>query len=82
MPAPAPEDTVEPEPRPMSRVVPSLPTLPPPNEERMRPGLESKVWGGQASIEEIRMLKAICSRMGDHGCRDRAYEILKKQQDQ
>ncbi len=42
----------------------------------MRPDLEAKVWAERGSIDEIRMLKAICSRMGDHVCRDRAHQML------
>jgi hypothetical protein len=38
------------------------------------------VWGGKASIDEIRMLKAICSHMGDRACRDRANTMLKQKQ--
>jgi hypothetical protein len=77
--APPPEPTAEAETRPMIRVVPSLPPLPPPDMERTRQELEPKVWKGEASIEEIRMLKAVCSVMGDRGCRDRAAAMLRKQ---
>ena len=77
MPRPA---AVGPEPRQESRVVPSLPTLAPPDEDQLRRTLEPKVWSGDASIEEIRMLKAICSDKGDHACRDRASEMLKRKE--
>jgi hypothetical protein len=32
-------------------------------------------------VDEIRMLKAICSHMGDHACRNRAAEMLRKKQE-
>lgn len=54
----------------------------PPDEAAMRRALEPKVWGGRASIEEIRLLKAICSHMGDRACRDRANTMLKQKQTQ
>lgn len=54
----------------------------PPDEAAMRRALEPKVWGGRASIEEIRLLKAICSHMGDRACRDRANAMLKQKQSQ
>jgi len=54
----------------------------PPDEAAMRRALEPKVWGGRASIEEIRLLKAICSHMGDRACRDRANAMLKQKQAQ
>lgn len=45
-----------------------------------RRNLEPKVWGGKASIEEIRMLRAICIHLGDSACRDRATAMLKQKQ--
>jgi hypothetical protein len=45
-------------------------------ENEMRRQLEPKVWAGQASTDEIRMLKAICSHQGDRACRDRAAKLL------
>jgi ABC transport system ATP-binding/permease protein len=54
----------------------------PPDEAAMRRALEPKVWGGRASIEEIRLLKAICSHMGDRACRERANTMLKQKQQQ
>jgi pSer/pThr/pTyr-binding forkhead associated (FHA) protein len=59
-------------------VVTALPQQGPPNEEQLRRQLEPKVWGGRGSVEEIKMLKAICSHLGDHACRNRASEMLKK----
>lgn len=47
------------------------------DEAAIRRGLENKVWGGKATVDEIRMLKAICSHMGDRQCRDRAAAMLK-----
>ena len=51
-------------------------------EAVMRKQLEPKVWGGHASIAEIKMLIAICGHMGDSGCRTRARELLKKKLEQ
>jgi ABC transport system ATP-binding/permease protein len=68
-------------PAPQSTVVQNLPNQGPPNEEQIRRSLEPKVWGGRASIDEIKMLKAICSHLGDHACRNRASEALKKKQE-
>jgi hypothetical protein len=48
------------------------------DEERLRDALAPKVWSGHAGTEEIRMLKAICSHLGDRACRDRAAEALAK----
>ncbi|APR82313.1 Hypothetical protein A7982_07662 [Minicystis rosea] len=63
------------------KVVAPLPAQGPPNEEAMRRALEPKVWGGRASLEEIRMLKAICSHMGDHACRNRAAEMYNRKKE-
>lgn len=50
-----------------------------PREEiEVRKQLEPKVWAGRASVDEIRMLKAICSHQGDRACRDRAAKELAK----
>jgi hypothetical protein len=54
----------------------------PPDEDALRKALEPKVWAGRASIEEIRMLKAICSHLGNRACRDRAAAELKKKMEQ
>jgi pSer/pThr/pTyr-binding forkhead associated (FHA) protein len=62
-------------------VVQNLPNSGPPNEDQIRRSLENKVWGGRGSIDEIRMLKAICSHAGDKACRNRANEMLKKKQE-
>jgi ABC transport system ATP-binding/permease protein len=45
-------------------------------EKRKR--LEPKVWSGKASIDEIKLLKAICNHMGDDSCRARAQAMLPK----
>jgi hypothetical protein len=47
-----------------------------PTEEEMRRQLEPKVWSGKASVDEIRMLKAICAHMHDAPCRSRAAAAL------
>jgi serine/threonine protein kinase len=49
-------------------------------EAQMRRQLEPRVWSGRGSVDDIRMLKAICSHMGDHACRARAAEMLKKKE--
>jgi hypothetical protein len=40
--------------------------------------LMPKVWSGMASLEEIRMLKALCSQVGDHNCRDKAAAMYQQ----
>jgi pSer/pThr/pTyr-binding forkhead associated (FHA) protein len=52
------------------------------DEAAMRRSLEGKVWSGKASVEEIRMLKAICSHQGDRACRERANAMLKQKLEQ
>lgn len=63
----------------------SPPTPPPaqgpPDEAAMRRALEPKVWGNRATLEEVRLLKAICSHMGDKTCRNRANAILQQMQE-
>jgi hypothetical protein len=49
-----------------------------PTEESLRRALEPKVWGGTATREEIKMLKAICSHLGDRACRERASAALQR----
>ena len=48
-------------------------------EARARAQLEPKVWNGRATLEEIRMLRAICKHMGDRPCSDRAAALLANQ---
>lgn len=66
--------------KPETTTTPPVTGNAPPNEAAIRRSLEPKVWGGKASIDEIRMLKAICSHMGDRACRDRANAMLKQKQ--
>ena len=47
------------------------------DEDAKRLALEPKVWSGKASIDEIRTLKALCSHLQNHECRDRASAMLK-----
>ena len=47
-------------------------------EDAKRKALEPKVFGGRGTIDDIRMLKAICSHLGNRECRDRASALLKK----
>jgi uncharacterized coiled-coil protein SlyX len=48
------------------------------DEREMRRELEPKVFAGRGTVEEIRMLKAICAAQGDRACRDRASALLPK----
>ena len=68
-----PTKTAEPTPTPVS--APPAPGAP--DEAAIRKSLEPKVWAGKGSINDIKMLKAICSHMGDRACRDRAGAMLK-----
>jgi hypothetical protein len=43
-----------------------------------RADLEAKVFEGNATAKEIRLLKRICTRIGDVDCRERAEEMLKE----
>jgi serine/threonine protein kinase len=62
---------------------PSTTTAGPPDEAAMRRSLEPKVWNGNATIEEMRLLKAICQHMGDMQCRNRVNALIQqKQQEQ
>ena len=51
-------------------------------EDARRKALEPKVFGGRGTIDDIRMLKAICSHLGNRECRDRASALLKKKIEQ
>ena len=51
-------------------------------EDARRKALEPKVFGGRGTIEDIKMLKAICAHLGNHDCRDHASAILKKKLEQ
>ncbi|UQA59206.1 PEGA domain-containing protein [Polyangium aurulentum] len=51
---------------------------PVPREEvELRAKIEPKVWGGKATVQEIKLLKSLCAQHGDLACRDRADAILK-----
>lgn len=52
---------------------------PPPAMVQQRAQLEPKAWAGKATLDEIRLLRAICSYMADRACRDRAAALLKAQ---
>jgi len=62
----------------------STTTLPPQpgtiDEAAIRKGIENKVWSGKATIDEIKMLIAICKHQKDQVCRDRANAMLKQKQ--
>ena len=51
-------------------------------EDQQRKALEPKVYSGKATIDEIRLLKAICSHLSNRECRDKAAAILKKKLEQ
>ncbi|MBK8251946.1 MAG: FHA domain-containing protein [Polyangiaceae bacterium] len=83
--ATAPTTTSEPAPTKSTTSAATPPTAAPTgaiDEAAIRKGLEPKVWSGRATEAEIRMLKAICSHMGDRACRDRAAAMLKQKQEQ
>jgi pSer/pThr/pTyr-binding forkhead associated (FHA) protein len=42
--------------------------------------LEPKVWAGKATIDEIKLLRAMCSHDGDRLCRDRANTMLRQKE--
>lgn len=46
------------------------------DEYALRRSLEPKVWSGRASVEEIRLLRVLCSHQGDMECRVRAASML------
>ncbi len=45
-------------------------------EDAQRKALEPKVFGGRGTIDEIRLLKAVCSHLGNAPCRNRASAML------
>ncbi len=47
-------------------------------EDAQRKALEIKVFGGRGTIDDIKMLRAICGHLGNRECRDRASAMLKK----
>jgi hypothetical protein len=54
-----------------------LPAVSPQHIE-IRRRVEPRVWGGRASKDEIRMLRALCAYQGDEACRDRARAELER----
>jgi ABC transport system ATP-binding/permease protein len=50
------------------------------DEAAMRRGIEGKVWSGKASVEEIKLLIAICKHQRDQACREKANAMLKQKQ--
>jgi hypothetical protein len=52
---------------------------PQPPMVEMRAQLEPKAWAGKATLEELRLLRAICAYMADLPCRDRAAALMKAQ---
>lgn len=47
-------------------------------EERARKMLEPRVWGGRATVDEIKMLRAICRHQRDSACSARCTAMLKE----
>jgi pSer/pThr/pTyr-binding forkhead associated (FHA) protein len=74
--AAGPAASVAPSAGPTATVVPNGPAAAPPDENAIRRSLENKVMSGRGSVDEIKMLKAICSHMGDKACRNRAQGML------
>lgn len=56
-------------------------TAPLPDEAAQRRALESKVNGGSASIDDMRLLRAICKHMGDMQCVGRMSAMIKQKQE-
>ena len=46
----------------------------------MRRALEPKVWNGNATLDEMRLLKAICTHMGNQQCRNRVSAMIAQKQ--
>lgn len=49
-------------------------------EEQQRKQLEAKVFQGKATVDEIKMLSALCFHLQNKECRDRANALLKKKE--
>ncbi len=47
-------------------------------EAAARRQLEGRMQSGKATVDDLRMLKAICQHQEDSGCRERAQEALRK----
>lgn len=52
------------------------PTAQDAQETRMRRELEQRVWGDRGSVDDARMLKAICRHQSDRACVERARGAL------
>lgn len=46
---------------------------------QQRAQIEPKAWAGKATLDELRLLRALCSFMADRACRDRAAALIKAQ---
>jgi hypothetical protein len=57
----------------------SASSQPTPAMIQMRAQLEPKAWAGNATPDELKLLRALCSYIGDRACRDRAAALLKAQ---
>jgi hypothetical protein len=75
----APTPTTAPTPTATTAPTPTV-TAGPPDEAAMRRALEPKVWNGNASLDEMRLLKAICTHMGDQQCRNRVSAMIAQKQ--
>ncbi|MBI5537422.1 MAG: FHA domain-containing protein [Deltaproteobacteria bacterium] len=49
-------------------------------EAKARKALEPRVWSGRATVDEVRMLKAICRHQKDSACVARANQMLQQMQ--
>ena len=81
--APTPTSAPTPTPTPTPTAAPTpTPTAAsgPPDEAAMRRALEPKVWNGNATLDEMRLLKAICTHMGDQQCRNRVSAMIAQKQ--
>ena len=66
---------------PTATTAPTAPPVPGQlDEDKLRKGIEGKVWSGRASEQEIKLLIAICKHQRDMACRDRALAMLKQKQ--
>ncbi|HZO14963.1 MAG TPA: FHA domain-containing protein [Polyangiaceae bacterium] len=52
------------------------------NTDAQKKGLLGKLYSGRATMDELRMLKAICMGDGDRACRDAAVAEIKRKQTQ
>lgn len=49
---------------------------------KIRASIEQKVWSGRGTLDEIRLLAAVCGQLKDYGCRDKARAMHKAKKEQ